>query len=302
MTSSPRISIITPTYNREDMLLQTINSVSNQTYSDYEHIIIDDSSTDNTSRVVREQNDSRIRYIRNEENRGSNAARNRGLDCANGEILMFIDDDDRWLPKKAEHQLYIIDKHGVDLVYSSRRVVDEDGKLLYVSEAAVPSNPRDDILTHNYIGTPSCVAFRRSILDSAGDFNPKMKAKQDQELWIRVLEQCTRIGIIKEPLVEWTKHDEANTQVSGQPRLYQESFNKILDVHHEKYQRLSQHQLRRAYAGHHTRLAETHANAGNAHQYYHAARSIFYCPTYGGLLRCIPRPVQRYIRVIKNRL
>lgn len=98
----PTVSVVIPTYNRAHLVGRAIQSVLNQTYQDFEIIVVDDGSTDNTEEVVKSFNDPRIRYIRHDQNRGGSAARNTGIKMARGEYIAFQDSDDEWLPEKLE--------------------------------------------------------------------------------------------------------------------------------------------------------------------------------------------------------
>lgn len=99
------ISVILPTYNRAHLLIRALNSILIQTYQDFEILVIDDCSSDNTQCIIEEFKDDRIIYIRHENNRGVAAARNSGLAAAKGQYIAFLDSDDEWLPTKLQRQL-----------------------------------------------------------------------------------------------------------------------------------------------------------------------------------------------------
>ena len=99
------VSIIMPSYNTEQYIAETIQSVINQTYQNWELIIVDDCSTDNTDTVVGKIKDSRIRYLKNEKNSGAAVSRNKALREANGRWVAFLDSDDLWKPEKLEKQI-----------------------------------------------------------------------------------------------------------------------------------------------------------------------------------------------------
>jgi glycosyltransferase involved in cell wall biosynthesis len=117
--SSPKVSVVIPTYNRPDLLSRAIESVLNQTYTNYECIIVDDASCVDTSSVIKEFNDGSIRYFEHEKNQGASAARNTGIEHAKGEYIAFLDDDDEWLPEKIAKQVDLFDRLDSDygLVY-----------------------------------------------------------------------------------------------------------------------------------------------------------------------------------------
>lgn len=105
--NSPKISVVIPTYNREHSIAKAIECVLNQSFQDFEIIIVDDGSQDSTEKVVGQFNDSRIRYFAHSQNKGEPAARNTGVIAAKGEYIAFLDSDDEWLSKKLEIQLNI---------------------------------------------------------------------------------------------------------------------------------------------------------------------------------------------------
>lgn len=129
MTSSGLVSIITPTYNCAAFIAETIECVLNQTYSDWELLIIDDCSTDNTKQIVDSFNDSRIKYHCLASNSGAAVARNTALRIARGKWIAFLDSDDLWLPEKLEHQLNFMIRNGYDFSYTQYSECDEKGTL-----------------------------------------------------------------------------------------------------------------------------------------------------------------------------
>ena len=119
------VSVVIPTHNRADLLPRAIDSVLNQTYSNFEIIVVSDGSTDNTEEVVKSYSDkdSRIRFIGYSPARGGNIARNTGIEAAKGEYVAFLDDDDEWMPEKLKKQIKVMESNPdiglVILVYES---------------------------------------------------------------------------------------------------------------------------------------------------------------------------------------
>ena len=105
MKKNPTVSVVIPTYNRAPLIGRSIKSVLNQTYQDFEIIIVDDASTDNTKEVVSNFNDERIRYIQHEENKGEAAARNTGIKATRCDYIAPQDSDDEWIPEKLSTQI-----------------------------------------------------------------------------------------------------------------------------------------------------------------------------------------------------
>ena len=147
--NSPKVSIILPTYNRAHIIEKAIQSVLNQTYQDFEIIIIDDGSKDDTKKIIRgfQEKDNRIKYIRFEENKGAAAARNAGIKMSKGEYITFQDSDDEWLPEKLEKQMKIIETSSENIVvYCGFWRIDGDEKT-YIPDINI-SNIRNNPLLH----------------------------------------------------------------------------------------------------------------------------------------------------------
>ncbi|MCK4325602.1 glycosyltransferase family 2 protein [bacterium] len=192
MHKKPEVSVIVPTYNREHLIGSAIQSVLNQTYQDFEIIIVDDGSTDNTEEVVKSFNDERIQYIRHRENWGAPAARNTGIRVARGEYIAFQDSDDEWLPEKLEKQIKIFKNVSpeVGVVYTDLWIMGKDGKKKYFHSPKIM--PEDGIVYKkilNYkVGSISdgSAMIRRNCLDKVGVFDERMPRLQDLEFFIRL--------------------------------------------------------------------------------------------------------------------
>ena len=123
-----KVSIITPSYNTARFIEETINSVLNQTYTDWELIIVDDCSKDNTDEVVAKYTDDRIIYIKNEKNSGAAVSRNRALREATGRWIAFLDSDDLWEKDKLQKQIDFMEKNGYAFSYTAYRKINEDSE------------------------------------------------------------------------------------------------------------------------------------------------------------------------------
>lgn len=127
------VSVIMPSYNTAKFIKETIDSVINQTYQNFEIIIVDDCSPDNTDEVVAEIKDDRIKYIKNEKNSGAAISRNRALREAKGKWIAFLDSDDVWCPEKLERQIAFMKENGYRFSYTAYEEMDEESKLTGVS-------------------------------------------------------------------------------------------------------------------------------------------------------------------------
>jgi glycosyltransferase involved in cell wall biosynthesis len=184
----PKISVIIPTYNRSELLKEAIKSVLNQSYSDFEIIVVDDGSTDDTRAVVTSYNSSKIIYFF-QENRGRSSARNRGIKLARGEYVAFLDSDDIFMPNKLELQAGFLDENeSYGMVYSYAKNVDEDGQCLahhYDGNLSGLVYPDMLFIKNNFITTPT-VMVRAKILSEIGGFDIKMHMCEDLDLWRRI--------------------------------------------------------------------------------------------------------------------
>lgn len=196
--NAPRISVVIPTYNRAGFLEKAVASVRNQSHPCDEIVIVDDGSTDDTPSAVAALG-AGVRYV-HQPNAGPSAARNRGMREAQGDLVAFLDTDDRWLPTKIERQLALLAaRPDVAIVVTDEAMELGDGRLLHTSNFAhhgidrllpitadgvVPDAPRR-LLKTNFIST-STVLARRDLLVSLGGFDTRLRYGEDLELWLRV--------------------------------------------------------------------------------------------------------------------
>ena len=203
-----RVSVIIPTHNRAELLRQAIASVLGQSFQDFEIVIVDDASTDDTLGATASFNDVRIRYFRNPQNRGESASRNAGLARANGDYIAFLDDDDVWLPRKLEAQVNLLDRSPAEVggVYCGYHRVDrETGAIIATTLPERRGAIYADMRGQNWVGSPSTVLLRRECFKKAGLFDEKLKFGPDYDMWIRI-SRFYRFEIVKEPLVRYTVH------------------------------------------------------------------------------------------------
>jgi glycosyltransferase involved in cell wall biosynthesis len=201
-TFNPLVSIVLPTYNRASLLYRAIESVLNQTYFNFELIVVDDCSKDSTKNVVKGFSDNRIRYIRHEKNKGAPAARNSGIAAARGEYIAFQDSDDEWFSTKLEKQMSLFDCAPRDLgvVYTSFWVIDQGKKTLIppLDLKKTDGEIHDMLLETNFISTPTAVV-RKECFKKVGMF-ANIPRLQDWELWLRISKYFF-FKHLKEPLV-----------------------------------------------------------------------------------------------------
>ncbi|MGO9245442.1 MAG: glycosyltransferase family 2 protein [Verrucomicrobiia bacterium] len=187
--TSPLVSVVIPTYNYGRYICETVESALGQTYSPIEIIVVDDGSTDDTRECLAAYGD-RIRYI-HQQNRGLSAARNTGIQAAQGKFVALLDSDDLWLPDKLERQVTVgIHQPDIGLVATDRFAIDETGRRLdYVAESCSRDGfcelTARDLLEFAAF-SPSSVLARRDCLLMMGGFNVGLTAVEDMEMWVRI--------------------------------------------------------------------------------------------------------------------
>lgn len=180
------VSIITPSYNSAKFIAETIQSVQNQTYQNWEMIIVDDGSSDETESVVLSiiENDNRIQFHKLSQNSGPAVARNTGIDKASGAYMTFIDADDIWFPTFIENNIKTIQETGIPFVFSSYRRTNEQLEFVY-SDFIVPHKVSyTDILKSNSI---SCLTAFLDIKKLGKKYMPLIRKRQDMGLWLNYL-------------------------------------------------------------------------------------------------------------------
>ena len=201
----PLVSIVIPAYNAEKYIEKTLESVFNQIFTDYEIIVVDDGSTDNTPNILTKYGD-KITYIRQRNSGGPSSPRNRGIEIAKAEYIALFDSDDLMFEDKLRRQVNILDKNPeVSLVFSDFVILNEDGqqnKSMFEKgpvKEIINSIPQkkigcnvyrfeepiyDEILQNNFIGT-STVVFRKKDILEIGIFNESLIGIEDRDMWLR---------------------------------------------------------------------------------------------------------------------
>lgn len=141
-----------PSWNTGKYIAESIKSVLNQTYTNWELLIVDDCSTDNTDRIVESFNDERIKYFHNDVNSGAAFSRNKALREAKGEWIAFLDSDDLWSTQKLEHQLNFMKENGYNLTFTEYEKIDEDSKPLNIYVSGPKKVNKQKIYNYDYIG------------------------------------------------------------------------------------------------------------------------------------------------------
>lgn len=217
----PKISVIMPAYNAEKYIKAAIESILEQTFTDFEFIIIDDGSIDSTAAIIQSYSDKRIRFCPNEQNIGVAATLNRGLELACGEYIARMDADDISLPKRFEKQTAYMDEH-VDIavcgtaieMFCDNKVI---GRRFPSSE---PEKLKEDLFFSCGVAHPS-VMMRKTVIVGLGGYDPMFNGMEDYELWCRVAEKY-RLTVLPEVLLRYRIHHAQVTQ--NQSPKYEEQL------------------------------------------------------------------------------
>ena len=195
------VSIITPSYNSKQFISETIQSVLNQTFQNWEMIIVDDMSIDNSNSIIEEyiKKDFRIKLIKLEENSGPAIARNRAIEESNGRYIAFLDADDIWEPFKLEKQIQFMQENNLALSYASYYLIDEKGNQLgtFITKSRVDYF---NLLKTNSIGCLTAI-YDTDKLGKA--YMPNIIKRQDYGLWLKILKETDYAMGILEPLASY---------------------------------------------------------------------------------------------------
>jgi len=241
----PKVSVIIPTHNRADLIHSTISSVLNQTFQDFEIIVVDDASKDNTPEVVSSFDDGRIKYIRNEINKGDAVARNVGVINSSYEYVAFLDDDDEWVPEKLEKQVNLMENspQEVGCVHTGALSIDKvNKKELEIKASGKRGDLFDEMLMGNYIITSSLLS-RKACFERVGLFDESIPYCSDYDMWIRISREF-KFEYINQPLVKYHVHEN---KLSNNPGLVIKGIETLLKKYDQLFasnrKGLSQHYL-----------------------------------------------------------
>jgi glycosyltransferase involved in cell wall biosynthesis len=208
------VSIITPLYNGDKYIAKNIESILGQSFKDFEHIIVNDGSTDKSAEIVRSFG-NKIVYLE-QKNAGQAAAVNAGIKIAKGKYVGFCDQDDWWLPEKLKIQVDFLKSHpGVSLVYSDALLADAEGKIVnqtwMQSRGVGPcvGGYKDcivSLLNRNFICAPLTVLMRKEVFDKVGLLDDEFSVIYDYDFWFRMLERGMKFGYINKPLGVYRIH------------------------------------------------------------------------------------------------
>ncbi len=211
---TPRVSVLIAARDYGHYLADALSSVQRQTFQDWECLLVDDGSRDQTPRIVRPfLADSRFRYIRS-DSLGQTRAKNLALRLSHAPLVAYLDGDDVWLPSKLERQVRLMEaENEVGVCFTRRFLINPEGELLPSHHPPIPRGMIfNEILLDNFVCFSSAM-IRRSVLEHVGGFDPRLQLAIDYDLWLRVARHY-RFDYIDEPLVKYrTGHGNLSTRI-----------------------------------------------------------------------------------------
>lgn len=248
--TNPLVSIVIPTYKRTvEYVSKAVESVLNQTYSNIEIVVIDDSTSayegrPSTENYFKTLNDPRVVYLQNEKNLGGSLSRNRGIENANGEYITFLDDDDEYKPEKVEKQLRFMQNKGYEMTFTDLEIYSPDGKLVdYREFKDVESFDNEYLLRYHLqkhlTGTPTFM-YKAEKLREIGGFDV-VKVGQEFHLMLKSISGGLNIGYFPECYVKAYRHPDGGisggmNKINGEKALF-EFKQKFFDRLNKKEQR-----------------------------------------------------------------
>jgi glycosyltransferase involved in cell wall biosynthesis len=306
MDGEPLVSVVIPAYNAEKYVAEAVDTVLAETYDNIEVIIVDDGSTDQTAERVKPfLEDPRVKYIR-QPNAGPAAARNRAIRETRGELIAFLDADDRWEPRKLERQVPLFRNPKVGMVYCPADEFTEDGRDIPSTAALEARRGRAfwDILLGNFVVLSSAVV-RKSCIENVGDFDPSLPTAEDTEFYARVTHDY-ELDYVDEPLFQRRLHGENLSLRDDVPPTTLAALRKVAELYPECSLEVSP-RMRRIYADRARGCGYDSLYAGRSRQARHELWEA--CKYRPGRLSnwiylaaaCLPGGFYRLLRAVKRR-
>lgn len=222
-----KVTVCIPVYNGSAYIAEAIESVLTQTYRDFQLLIVDNCSTDNTEEIVSSYKDPRITFIRNEKNLGLVGNANRCLELADGEYIYIFHHDDIMLPHNIEYKVRLLDEHpDVGFVHSNLILIDTNGKVIanniwykgsrkdYIEDGITAFHKYVEYLPFGASIFIGAVLARKSCYEKVGEFNPELPHCNDSEMWMKMMLHY-KIACIGEPLVKYRVHSISTSSSWG---------------------------------------------------------------------------------------
>ncbi|MFP6899961.1 MAG: glycosyltransferase family A protein [Opitutales bacterium] len=228
-TTSPKVSVVIPTFDRREVLPRAVDSVLTQTFSDWELIVVDDGSSDGTAEMVeRDYHDARLLL---QDNRGVGAARNAGIAEARGEWVALLDSDDAWLPEKLERQMQALEaESGYRLCHTDEIWIRDGQRVNPMDKYAKAGGRIYQMCLPLCCISPSSVVIHRDLLSEMGGFDETFEVCEDYDLWLRVTAREPVLFVGEKLLVKHGGHeDQLSRRHWGMDRFRVRALQRILD-------------------------------------------------------------------------
>ena len=225
------VSIVTPVFNGEKTIAKTIESVLNQTFNDFEMVIVDDRSTDKTADIIKkyQEKDKRIKYYLLEKKGGASAARNLAIKKATGRYIAFLDGDDLWYPEKLEKQIKFMQDNDYAFSYTDYEYIDDDGNKLNILRKCPKKMTYHRMLLGDSVGCLTVIYDAKKVEDIS---IPTLKKRNDYALWCLVLKKV-KVGYKCDGILSlYRKGTNSNTLSSG-------SKVKLLKYHYQVHRKIN---------------------------------------------------------------
>jgi glycosyltransferase involved in cell wall biosynthesis len=292
MNSVPETSVVITCFNYGHYLKGCLNSVFSQTYQDYEVIIVDDGSTDNTSSVMASfSGRPNLRYI-HQENGGQAKAKNRGIACAQGRYVAFLDADDVWEKDKLAKQICLFERPSVAVVFSRASLIDEKGASLPLKDRGKYLKPRSGMVAHwlfidNFVWFSSAIV-RKECLEIFNGFDETLRMGIDWDLWLQIATRY-EFDFVDEPLLRYRIGHAG--QMSKNVKVRQECSDRIMERFLKKHPGIvNEETIREAYF-------YTFCNRGNYYRHINKTKSYSF---FFKAIRTMPFEKEGYKGLIKN--
>lgn len=232
--SRPLVSVVIPTFNRESTIIASIESVRNQTFKDLEIIVVDDGSTDDSEKVIKELACPNLEYIRHPTNLGANIARNTGIKAAQGQYIAFQDSDDLWHPEKLNEQLHACRDYNSEVTFCAFSRFKDGFKTVIPKPAyniqAGFHDMQTDILRGSFISCQTLLVSKKALL-KVGSFDENLPRLQDWDLCIRLSKHYS-FFFIEQVLVDT---EVGPSSISSGVSNYSVAAKIILEKYRERY-------------------------------------------------------------------
>lgn len=258
-TGAPTVTVVVPTYRRAGSIRAAVDSVLGQTHQDFEIVVVDDASADETPEVVRDIPDPRVRLVVHERNLGGNAARATGVAHARGRYVAFLDSDDVWWPTKLERQLDLLAAKGPSYTFCGTwfRLQTPDGEVRMEIEPDIDGVRCPELCVRNALGGYSVLLVEKAALERIGGPDTALRSCQDWDLYLR-LNDTGGVCVVREPLITYVQDPTDPVRISR-------SRENVISGHRHMYRQVRRRRRRLdadALAASQRMFMEFFANAG----------------------------------------